>query len=227
MQYAPVHFLLVHGTTQSPDGWRLLIDELVAIGHTAETTDLLRFGEAATSTEYGQAVAAELSGPKVDVVVAHSGSGLLLPAIAISTRAAVQVYLAAFIPNGSASLMEEVDDDASKVFNDDWIGVDPTANPQDAHHFLFHDCSPAVEDWAVHTLRPFLPASVYSERVSLAPSVPAMAIAPEHDRTLRPEWMIVASRERLGVEAIVVPGGHCAHVSRPRDIAAILAAAPT
>jgi hypothetical protein len=40
-----VRFLLVHGTTQSPAGWRLLIDELSALGHSAVTTDLALFGE--------------------------------------------------------------------------------------------------------------------------------------------------------------------------------------
>jgi pimeloyl-ACP methyl ester carboxylesterase len=223
-----VHFLLVHGTTQSPDGWRLLIDELSKLGHSAATTDLLRFGEAATATEYGKGVAEELlSGPKVDVVVAHSGSGLLLPAIGLATQATMQVYLAAFIPNGSESLMEEVNDGATAVFNADWIGVDPTRSQEDARRFLFHDCSPEVVDWAVTTLRSFIPTSVYNERVQVAPMVPTMAVVPEDDRTLRPHWMISASRERLGVQPTMVPGGHCPHVSRPRNVARILASAPT
>lgn len=150
-----MRFLLVHGTTQSPDGWRLLVDELGAIGHSAVTTDLAGFGERVSATEYGEAVAAELSGPKVDVVVAHSGSGLLLPAIASATEATVQVYLAAFVSNGSWSLMDELKDDASAVLNADWIGVDPTRDHDAARRFLFHDCSPEVAEWAVTTLRSF------------------------------------------------------------------------
>ena len=61
-----MRFLLVHGTTQSPDGWRLLIDELRAFGHSAVTTDLARFGERMSVTEYGKAVAEELSGLNID-----------------------------------------------------------------------------------------------------------------------------------------------------------------
>ncbi|MGB8860979.1 MAG: alpha/beta hydrolase, partial [Ilumatobacteraceae bacterium] len=215
-------FLLVHGTTQSPDGWRLLIDELSAIGHSAVTTDLARFGERASATEYAEAVAAELSGPKVDVVVAHSGSGLLLPAIASATEATMQVYLAAFVPNGSRSVMDEVNEDATAMFNVDWIGVDPTSDHDAARRFLFHDCSPEVAEWAVTTLRSFVPTSAYSEQVPLAPAIPATSVVPDSDRTLRPEWMIAASRERLGVAPTIVPGGHCPHVSRPRDLARIL-----
>ena len=73
-----VRFLLVHGTTQSAEGWRLLINELNDAGHAAVTTDLARFGDRLSTAEYGHAVAAEWSGTTVDVVVAHSGSGLLL-----------------------------------------------------------------------------------------------------------------------------------------------------
>ena len=221
-----VHFLLVHGTTQSPDGWRLLIDELNAIGHSAVTTDLARFGERASATEYGEAVAAEQSGPTVDVVVGHSGAGLLLPPIASATQAKVQAYLAAFVPNGSRSLMDELNDDATSIFNADWIGVDPTTDHEAARRFLFHDCSPDVADWAVCTLRAFVPVSVYAEQVLLAPAVPAMCVVPDTDRTSRTEWMIAASRQRLGIEPNIVPGGHCPHVSRPRDLAKILASVP-
>jgi hypothetical protein len=218
-----VHFLLVHGTTQSPDGWRLLIDELSAAGHGAVTTDLARFGERMSAIEYGEAVAAELWGPKVDVVVAHSGAGLLLPAIALAAEARMQVYLAAFVPDGSRSLMDELNDDAAAMFNADWIGLDPTRDHDAARRFLFHDCGTELADWAVTTLRAFVPVSAYSEQVMLAPDIPAMCIVPAGDRTSRTEWMIAASRERLGMEPIIVPGGHCPHVSRPRDVARILA----
>ena len=220
-----MRFLLVHGTTQSPEGWRLLIDELNAIGHSAVPTDLARFGERASATEYGEAVAAEHSGSTVDVVVGHSGAGLLLPTIASATRAKMQVYLAAFVPDGPRSLMDELNDDATAIFNADWIGLDPARDHDAARRFLFYDCSPEVANWAVTTLRAFVPVSVYSEQVLLAPDIPAMCIVPDSDRTLRTEWMVAASRERLGIEPTVVPGGHCPHVSRPRDTARILASA--
>jgi hypothetical protein len=186
------------------------------------TTDLARFGERASATEYGKAVAEEQSGPRVDVVVGHSGAGLLLPAIASAAGAKMQAYLAAFVPDGSRSLMDELNENATAIFNADWIGVDPTADHDAARSFLFHDCSPEVADWAVTTLRAFVPASVYSEQVMLSPDIPAMCVVPDSDRTSRTEWMIAASRERLGIEPTIVPGGHSPHVSRPRDVARIL-----
>jgi pimeloyl-ACP methyl ester carboxylesterase len=214
--------LLIHGTTQSPEGWGLLVEELKALGHSAVTTDLALFGDALSVTGYADAVAAELSEESVDVAVAHSGAGLLLPAMASAVNAKLQAYLAAFIPDRSRSLIDELDDDAAAMFHEDWIGVDPTADPSTARHFLFHDCKPDVAAWAMTTLRLFIPRSVYSAQVPLAPAIPAVVVVPDKDRTLRTEWMVEASRERLGVEPTIIGGGHCPHVSQPRRVATIL-----
>lgn len=217
-----MRFLLVHGTTQSPDGWRLLAGELAALGHEVVTTDLLEFGEDLSVAGYAAAVSAQQSGAHIDVVVAHSGAGLLLPAIATATQAVTQVFLAAGIPSGTRSLIEELSDNATSLVNEDWIGVDPTTDIVAARRFLFHDCIPQVADWACSTLRSFVPVSAYSARILLAPEIRAVSVVPGDDRTLRPDWMITASRQRLGVEPIIIEGGHCPHVSRPTELAAIL-----
>ena len=216
--------MLIHGTSQSPAGWLLLASALADLGHAVETVDLAQFGSDLSSAGYATAVAAAVKS-EVGAVVAHSGSGLLLPAIASATDAIAQVYLAAVVPHGGRSLINELEDDATAMVHDDWLGVDPTTDHEIARHFLFHDCSAAVSDWAIGTLRAFVPAAVYSEVVGLAPEIPAIAVVPNGDRTLRTAWMIAAARERLRVEPIVVPGGHCPHVSRPTDLAVILTAA--
>ena len=219
-----MRFLLVHGTSQSPTGWLLFANALADLGHVVEIVDLAQFGSDLSSAGYAAAVVGAV-GNEAGVVVAHSGSGLLLPAIASATDATAQVYLAAVVPDGSRSLINELEDDAAAMVHDDWLGVDPTTDDETARRFLFHDCSAAITDWAIGTLRSFVPAAVYSEVVRLAPEIPAVAVVPDGDRTLRTEWMIAASRERLGVEPIVVPGGHCPHVSRPLDLARILTSA--
>jgi pimeloyl-ACP methyl ester carboxylesterase len=57
------------------------------------------------------------------------------------------------------------------------------------------------------------------ERVEVPPST---YVLPVEDRTLTPAWMRRVARERLGTEAVEVPGGHCPHVSRPEHLAALL-----
>ena len=56
------------------------------------------------------------------------------------------------------------------------------------------------------------------------PSVPSSYIVCAEDRTVRPEWRRRAASERLGVDPIELSGGHCPHVSRPRELAEVLSA---
>jgi hypothetical protein len=59
----------------------------------------------------------------------------------------------------------------------------------------------------------------------LPPAVECFFILPAGDRTLRPEWMRHAARERLGIRPAEVSAGHCPHVSQPETIAGILSQA--
>ena len=42
------------------------------------------------------------------------------------------------------------------------------------------------------------------------------------DRTLQPDWMRQAARQRLGTQPVEVNAGHCPHVSQPELIADLL-----
>ena len=159
------------------------------------------------------------------IVVAHSGSGLLLPAIARAVNAGMQMFVAAWIPDGANSLMDELSAGPERIFHSDWLGKDPVTDPDVARSFLFHDCSAELADWATTTLRTFYPAKVYAEVVQPAAECRSAAIVPLGDRTLRWEWMAEAARDRLGVEPHMIPGGHCPHVSRREQLADLIASA--
>ena len=51
---------------------------------------------------------------------------------------------------------------------------------------------------------------------------PSAYLLPREDRTFTPSWMRQLATERLGVDPVELPGGHCPHVSRPDDLADIL-----
>jgi pimeloyl-ACP methyl ester carboxylesterase len=86
-----------------------------------------------------------------------------------------------------------------------------------------HDGDEATLEWALSTRRLFLPLGVYGQRLSLAPEIPSTYIVAAHDRAIRPEWQRRMARERLGVEPLEIPSGHCPHVSRPDRLAELLA----
>jgi len=222
-----VRIVLVHGTTQSPDGWARLTQALVAMDHEVDAVDLAGVDpHRSMSKEYAAAAVDQVPGGRADVVVAHSGTGLLLPAIASTLSADRQVYLAALIPDGTRSFLDEDAQQGSTIVHEDWSGVDPTEDHDAARHFLFHDCDDRTVEWALTTLRRFVPTAVYTEVVQPV-DVPAIVVVPRSDRTIRASWMTEAARDRLGVEPIMLPGGHCPHVSRPNDVANIVNAAVT
>ncbi|TDC74728.1 alpha/beta hydrolase [Actinomadura sp. 7K507] len=214
--------MLLHGTTQTPGGWDRLVDALRDLGHRALTVDLTSDDEL-DAGGYAETVAAKVPGDlDAPVVVAHSGAGVILPAVARRLGAARQVWLAAFVPDGKRGLLEEVSAVPEEVFNPEWLGKDPTSDPESAAHFLFHDCDPDTRRWALTTLRLFVPQRPYREPVALAPGIPSTYVLATADRTLRPEWCRRQAAARLGAEIVEIEAGHCPHVSRPEEVAAIL-----
>ncbi|MFI9453092.1 alpha/beta fold hydrolase [Amycolatopsis sp. NPDC052450] len=213
-------FVLVHGTTQGPSGWDRVAKLLTAARHRAIAVDLLTPAELPIEG-YAQHAREQYDGGR-PVVVAHSGSGVLLPAIAEALDARAMVWIAAYIPDFAGG--KTLRDEAMAVLEPDWIGVDPTADPAKASEFLFHDCDPETERRALESLRLFSPAVLATHPAGPAPEIPSTVIVPSRDRTLRPDWLRRAARDRLGVTAIEIDAGHCPHISRPAEIAGILTA---
>jgi pimeloyl-ACP methyl ester carboxylesterase len=220
--------VLVHGTTQSVTGWDLLVDEVTRRGHRALAVDLHDEDPDSSMIDLAarcrSQLPVDLSAP---IVMAHSGSGILLPEVGDALGAAHEVYLAAAVPDpaGHRSFLDEMQADPLAMFNSEWFGVDPTSDPVLATYFLFHDCDLATLRWALGTLQLFdalrngyaevPPARDLRNRASTL-------VAPRDDRTLRPAYLAAIARERLGVEPVILSGGHCPHVSRPGEVAELL-----
>jgi pimeloyl-ACP methyl ester carboxylesterase len=157
------------------------------------------------------------------VLVAHSASGLFLPLVPAECRVSRLVFLAAAIPQIGKSFRQQLQADPEMLWPD-WIGEDPTKDDAVALHYLFHDCPSAVAEWALTTLhRTHLDRAMTEVcPIDQWPNVPSSFIVCREDRTCRPQWCRQAARERLGVTPIELPGGHCPHVSRPKELAAVL-----
>ena len=221
-------FVLVHGTTQSPAGWDRLALALSERGHGVTAIDLPVDQPGWTVADYAREAAAQAGEPAAGrrVVVGHSGAGVLLPAIAGATGANTVAWLAAYVPDlaGGHSMAGDIKAHRDAMFHPDWVGVDPTSDPRLALRFLFHDCDPDTQRWALGTLRLFSPGPAVYQHIPqpLPPAVGRLFILPTGDRTLRPDWMREAAWQRLGVRPAEVDAGHCPHVSQPETIAEIL-----
>jgi hypothetical protein len=93
-----------------------------------------------------------------------------------------------------------------------------------ARHFLWHDCSPAVAQWAMSTRIRLPLQKVAAEIYPLDrwPEVPSSYIVGSLDRTINPEWSRRAARERLGVTPLEIAAGLCPFLSRPAQLAELL-----
>ncbi|MDP9441629.1 MAG: alpha/beta hydrolase [Actinomycetota bacterium] len=215
-------FVLIHGTTQSPEGWGRLAVALEAQGHHTTTVDLADH-PARDADDYAMVVRDQLPRHLVDpILVGHSAGALVLPATARLLSASHQVWLAATIPDGRRSLLEEMTTAATEMFNPEWLGQDATSDPVLATYFLFHDCDLRTLRWALKTVRFFDPTALYDHPIALAPEIPSTSVVATLDRTLRPEWSRRQSARRLGADIIEIRTGHCPHVSRPAELAAAL-----
>jgi pimeloyl-ACP methyl ester carboxylesterase len=216
-------FCLVHGSTQSPAGWKLLVSELESRGHRCVCVDLPTNEPDASANRYADVIADAVRGMESAIVVAHSAAGLFLPLVPGRVKVARLVYLSAVIPEIGKSFMDQFQS-APEMYCSSFVGKDPTKDPELAWHFLFHDCDAEVAAWAVSTLRLMFAKQAAIEITPLLawPDVPVSYISCSEDRTINPVWWESTAQERLGVEPIRIRAGHAPYVSRPGELADIL-----
>jgi len=219
-------FCLVHGSSQSAQGWKLLIPELENRRHSALTVNLPTNEPQASATRYADVIVEALDQTHHEmsevVVVAHSASGMFLPLVAARRHIRHMIFLAAVIPKLGTSILEQFQANPS-MFNPDWIGKNPMEEDV-ARRFLFHDCAADIMEWALTTrclmntqeaMREVCPLDAW-------PNVSSSYVVCADDRTISPWWSRQVARERLGIEATEFPGGHCPYVSRPSQLAHML-----
>ena len=216
-------FILIHSTGESPRCWQRLSTALESYGHRTHPIDLPVDRPELLAGDYADIMRKQVGHIAEPIVLAHSGSGTLLPAASQALKARHRVWLAAWVPNPHASFIEEVRANPTETYNPDWIGKDPTKDSSVAINFLYHDCDQATIDWALTTRRLFMPLAVYNQRIALDDDIPSSYIVASIDRTIRPDWQRRMARERLRIEPLQIVTGHCPHISAPERLAQLLA----
>ncbi len=221
---------LVHGSYHGAWCWDLVRPELERLGHRVIAMDLPISDPTLGAEAYANTIAGALDSSREPVLVGHSMAGLIIPLVAARRPVRRLVFLAAFLPSPGTSAndqraREPIDcptPPRSQQFTD--LGEDVwMVGPTTATELFFQDAAPSVARWATQRLR----AQAYrvmQEVTPLAswPEVECRSIVCRDDRAINPAWVRSAARDRLGVEAVELEGGHSPFLTRPAQLAQAL-----
>jgi pimeloyl-ACP methyl ester carboxylesterase len=221
---------LVHGAWHGAWCWDRLVPELQARGHSGVAVDLPTEDPDAGLTRYAELVDAALGDADDVVVVGHSLGGGTIPIVATLRPVRHLVFLCALIPEPGKSVTDRYAEE--DVFVPGFAGNTATRedgasywpDAEDAARCFYHDCTGEDAAWAIGRLRA-QSAAPRTEPWSLdrLPDVERTSILCRDERCLRPEWSRRMSAEQLDVEPVEVDGGHSPFLSRPRELAAVIA----
>lgn len=221
---------LVHGSYHGAWCWDFLRPELERLGHRVVAPDLPISTPGLGADAYASSVEAALDPAGQPVLVGHSMGGLVLPLVAARRPVRRLIFLAALLPSPGRSANEQrgaepIDGriqpttaERTDLGDDVW-----TIGQATATELFYHDAQPAVARWATARLRPQC-YRVMSEVTPLVewPDVACRSIVCREDRALNPEWARTAARERLGVDAVEIDGGHSPFLTRPAELARLI-----
>ncbi len=225
-------FVLVHGAWHGAWCWDRLVPELTARGAASVTMDLPVDDGNATFDDYSRAVLDAAAGIADDVVVVgHSLGSMVIPLVAAARPVAAMVFLCGVVPSFEGG---------------PWDGAPPMQLPgtfdglvtdrdggaswpslERATAAFYGDCAPDDAAWAFARLRPQNSTSLWSAPYALTawPEGRRIAIVAEDDAAVTLEFSRYVCEARLGVEPIVLAGGHSPFLSRPAALADALVAA--
>ena len=155
--------------------------------------------------------------------------GLTIPLVPRLRPVQRLVYLAGLLPLPGVSMTEQFESGEEAIIFDGGRQLDEKGevsywtDREAAIASMYHDCSAADAAEAWERLRPQSRAA-QNEPCPLEqlPEVDSTYVVCADDRLASSEWGRRCSRERLGVEAVEIPGGHSPFLSRPDELAELL-----
>jgi pimeloyl-ACP methyl ester carboxylesterase len=222
-------FVLIPGAGGDAWYWHRVTPLLRAAGHEAIAVDLPAGDDKAGWQEYADcAVAAGARATAADgdlVVVGQSMGGFTAPLVAGGLPVSRLVLVNAMIPapgetggdwssnTGSRAARRELDERA---------GRDPDA-PFDPRATFFHDVPDDVTEEGMRRPRPQSDTPFAQPwPMDAWPDLPTRVLCGSDDRLFPVDFQDRVARERLGVTAERLPGGHLIALSRPGELVAAL-----
>jgi len=223
-----VCFVLVPGAGGSAWYWHLLERELRQRGHEAIPVELPAASDSAGLTDYAAAVvhAVENRDSGQLVLVAQSLGGFTAPLVCEQIPISLLVTVNAMIPKQGETPSDWWRDTGyseAKLKQNRRDGRDADA-PFDPLFEFFHDVPQPVIDEAWAPGEPRQSDAVFNSRCNFArwPTIPTRVLVGRDDRFFPAEFQKRVARERLGISADEMPGGHLVALSQPAELSARL-----
>lgn len=219
-------FVLIPGAGGMAWNWHRVTPLLAAAGHQAVAVDLPGDDESAGLPEYAALVTAAMSGHDDVVLVAFSLGGFTAPLVATRPEVSGLVLVNAMIPlpgetagawwDNTGAVQARIDAASEAGYSQDF----------DESLYFLHDVPPAVLADDEGRPRPEADAVFGSPcEFSQWPPVPIKVAAGADDRFFPVDFQRRVARERLGLTADVLPGGHLIALAQPAALAEYLLAA--
>ncbi len=215
-------FLLIPGAGSTPWYWHLVEPRLRGAGHDVVAVELPADDDDARFDDYAR-VAIEQLGDRPDpVLVAQSMGAYTAGLVADRIPVRLVVLVAAMVPTGGESGGDWWEASGQSAARAELIaaqGWDP-AEADDPVHMFVHDvpeelAAAAFEHTTDQSGTPFedpWPLEAW-------PNVPTRFLLCRDDRLFPAEFLRELVRERLGIEADELPGGHLPALAHPDELA--------
>ena len=214
-------FVLIPGAGGSAWYWHRVVPELEKAGFAAIAIDLPAGDDSAGLREYTQTVVDAIADVGSVVLVAQSLGGFTAPLVCDHVPVELLVLVNAMIPRPgetSGDWWANTGQGAAAAEYTRKQGRDTEFDPIED---FFHDVPPDVREEAFRMGEPPQSGTPFEQPWPLSswPAVPTRIIAGRDDRLFPAEYQERIARERLGLTAEVVPGGHLIALSRPVELA--------
>ncbi|MEC5398740.1 alpha/beta fold hydrolase [Uliginosibacterium sp. H1] len=223
-----VTFILVPGAGGDPWYWHLLAPKLEARGHEVVPVALPAADDSAGLPEYTNAVLRVLGNrdPKYVVLVAQSMGGFTAPLVCESVPVRALVLVNAMIPKPGERPGEWfVSTGQTEAKREQNVRDGRSADaPFDPLAGFFHDVPRSVTDEALARGESKQSENVFASPCTFRawPAIPIHVLVARDDRFFPAAFQQRVVRERLGIEAEQLPGGHLVALSQPDELAARL-----
>ena len=216
-------FALVHGGGDVGWSWHLVQDELRARGHEAVAPDLPCDDDTATFADYADVVL-DAAGHRDLVVVGHSYGGFTAALVAGRAPVDALVFLAGMIPAPGEAPADWWTNTGYRQAVAAQARLDGGLTGNDDPFVTFyHDVPRPLAEEAMGRARGESAAAYGSPwPLEALPAVRTHSVLCAQDRFFPAAFLRRLATERLGVTSDAIPGGHCAALSHPQELADLL-----